>query len=120
MRTIRVYQYAACGTCQKAMKWLKAQQIAFEAIPIVEQPPTAAQLKEFLDLSGLDVKKLFNTSGVVYKEQGIKNLLPTMNEAEMLALLASNGKLIKRPIVTDGNKATVGYHEATFASTWGN
>lgn len=120
MGTVKVYHYAACGTCQKALKWLKANAIDFEAIPIVEQPPTVEALKQVLVLSGLDVRKLFNTSGVVYKEQNIKDKLPGMTEEAMLALLASNGKLIKRPIVIDGERATVGFKEETFGTVWGS
>ena len=120
MSNVKVYHYNACGTCKNALKWLKANQVEVELIPIVEQPPTVDELKSVLALSGLDVRKLFNTSGVVYKEQNIKEKLPQMSEEEMLSLLASNGKLIKRPIVIGDLHATVGFKEDAFATVWGS
>ena len=120
MNQLTVYHYAACSTCKNAIKWLKANGHELNLIPIVDQPPTVEVLKEVLRKSGLDVKKLFNTSGVVYKEQNIKDKLPSMTEADMLTLLASNGKLIKRPIVISNTAATVGFQEADFATVWGN
>lgn len=120
MSQLTVYHYAACSTCKNAIKWLKANGHDLNLIPIVDEPPTVDVLQDVLRKSGLDVKKLFNTSGVVYKEQNIKDKLPTMTEAQMLDLLASNGKLVKRPLVISPAAATVGFQEANFVSVWGN
>ncbi|WP_442601606.1 arsenate reductase family protein [Paenibacillus sp. KN14-4R] len=116
---LTVYEYSKCGTCRNALKWLKAHGHEVTAVPIFEQPPTVDELRNLISLSGLDMKKFFNTSGEVYKEMGLKDKLPTMTEDEKLALLASNGRLIKRPIVTDGTKVTVGFKEVDYETVWG-
>lgn len=115
---LTVYEYSKCSTCRKAVKWLQAQGIETELIPLIEQPPTAAELKKLVEISGLELKKWFNTSGEVYKSMQLKDKLPQMGEDEQLELLSSNGKLIKRPIVTDGKRATVGFREEMFENTW--
>ncbi|MCM3338079.1 MULTISPECIES: arsenate reductase family protein [unclassified Paenibacillus] len=115
---LTVYEYSKCSTCRKAVKWLQAQGIETELIPLIEQPPTAAELKKLVEMSGLELKKWFNTSGEVYKSMQLKDKLPQMSEDEQLELLSSNGKLIKRPIVTDGKRATVGFREEMFENTW--
>jgi len=119
MKSIKIYEYNKCGTCRNAVKWLKAEGYDVEQIPIFEQPPTAKELKELVRLSGLELKKFFNTSGEVYKEQNLKDQLPSMTEDEKYTLLASNGRLIKRPIATDGEKVTVGFKPAQYAQVWG-
>lgn len=115
---LTAYIYPKCGTCREAVKSLEAKGHELEKINLFETPPTAAQLKEFLRRSGLPVKKLLNTSGEVYKEMNLKDKIPTMSEDDILELLASNGRLIKRPIVTDGERATIGYKEEQFAEVW--
>ena len=115
---LKVIEYPKCTTCKKAMKWLKDQDIAFEPVHIVEQPPTAEELKAFHELSGLPLKKFFNTSGNKYKELGLKDKLTDMTEQEQYKLLASDGMLIKRPIVTDGKKITLGFKESDFSEMW--
>ncbi|MCE5172015.1 arsenate reductase family protein [Paenibacillus profundus] len=115
---LTIYEYSKCSTCRKAVKWLQAQGIETELIPLIEQPPTAAELKKLVEMSGLELKKWFNTSGEVYKSMQLKDKLPQMSEDEQLELLSSNGKLIKRPIVTDGKRATVGFREEMFENTW--
>ncbi len=117
--TIRVYQYPQCGTCRNALKWLKAEGLEVEPHHIVEHPPTKEQLQHYVQQSGLDIRKFFNTSGQVYKEMQLKDKLPSMSEDEMLALLASNGKLIKRPIATDGQRVTVGFKDVMYREVWG-
>lgn len=117
--TLTIYHYPQCGTCRKAMKWLEERGHQLHKVHIVDEPPTKDQLKNILKLSGLDQKKLFNTSGQVYKQQQLKDKLPEMSEEEKWDLLASNGKLIKRPLVTDGQQATIGFNEATFEEVWG-
>ncbi|WFR62188.1 arsenate reductase family protein [Paenibacillus amylolyticus] len=120
MSNLKVYQYAKCGTCRKAVKWLEAQGHELELIPIFDTPPSASELTELIQKSGLEVKKFFNTSGEVYKEQQLKDKLPGMSADEQIRLLASNGRLIKRPIVTDGEKVTVGFKEETYEQEWNN
>ncbi len=116
--SLTIYQYPKCGTCRKALKWLDEKGIEYESIHIVEQPPTQEQLKSLIDKSGLDIKKFFNTSGMKYRELGLKDKLKDMSDDEKIELLASDGMLIKRPIATDGDKVTVGFKEETFEQTW--
>lgn len=111
-------QYPKCTTCKKAQKWLEENNIAYESIHIVEQTPTQEDLTNLYKKSGLPLKKFFNTSGNKYKELGLKDKLANMSEEEQLALLASDGMLIKRPIVTDGEKITLGFKESDFLGTW--
>lgn len=111
-------QYPKCTTCKKAQKWLEENNIAYESIHIVEQTPTQEDLTNLYKKSGLPLKKFFNTSGNKYKELGLKDKLANMSEEEQLALLASDGMLIKRPIVTDREKITLGFKESDFLGTW--
>ncbi|WP_338552333.1 arsenate reductase family protein [Paenibacillus sp. KS-LC4] len=115
---ITVFQYPKCGTCRSAVKSLQAKGHELELKHIVEETPTAEQLRELVKLSGLELKKFFNTSGDVYRELGLKDKLSSMSEEEQLALLASSGMLIKRPIATDGTKATVGFKEEQYVQEW--
>jgi arsenate reductase (glutaredoxin) len=116
--TVQLIQYPKCSTCKKAQKWLTDHNVPFEAIHIVEQTPSKEQLEAYYKASGLPLKKFFNTSGNKYKELGLKDQLATMTEDEQLTLLASEGMLIKRPIVTDGQKVTLGFKEPEFEQTW--
>lgn len=115
---VTFYAYPKCGTCRKAKKWLEENNVNFNEIHIVDNPPSKQELKELYEKSGLELKKFFNTSGKKYRELGLKDKLKDMTEDEMLELLASDGMLIKRPIVTDGKKVTVGFREETFAEAW--
>ena len=115
---LKFIQYPKCTTCKKAQKWLEENNIAYESIHIVEQTPTQEQLTSLYKKSELPLKKFFNTSGNKYKELGLKDKLTNMSEEEQLALLASDGMLIKRPIVTDGEKITLGFKESDFLETW--
>jgi arsenate reductase len=116
--SVTIYQYPQCGTCRNAIKWLKNKDIEVNSIHIVEHPPNAKELTEFVNKSGLELKKFFNTSGVVYKELNLKDKLTSMSDEEKIELLASNGKLIKRPIITDGTKVTVGFKEDEMVNVW--
>lgn len=116
--TLKVIEYPKCTTCRKAIKWLQESNIDFEKVHIVEQTPTQEELTNYFKLSGLPLKKFFNTSGNKYKELGLKDKLANMTEEEQLKLLASDGMLIKRPIVTDGQKITLGFKESEFTETW--
>ena len=104
-------QYAKCSTCVKAKKWLEANDIVYEDRPIVEQPPTIEELKQWVAKSGLPLKKFFNTSGLVYKSLNLKEKLPSMTDEEQYAILASVGKLVKRPIVVQDDLVLVGFKE---------
>ena len=107
-----VLVYRKCSTCMKALKWLEENKVDFEERPIVEQNPTYEELKEWYQRSGLPLKKFFNTSGLVYKELQLKDKLPQMTEEEQLQLLATNGKLVKRPLVVSDDFVLVGFKEA--------
>ena len=115
---IAFYSYPKCGTCRKAKKWLDEEGVSYEEIHLIESPPTKNELEKMLKNSGLESKKFFNTSGMKYRELGLKDRLSTMSEDEKLDLLASDGMLIKRPLTTDGNTVTVGFKEAEFAEHW--
>lgn len=119
-KSITVIQYPTCSTCRAAVKSLKAMGYEVTSRHIVEDTPTAKELSELLALSGLDIKKLFNTSGEVYRELGLKDKLAQMTDAEKLELLSRHGMLIKRPIAFDEKKATVGYKEEHYAEAWGS
>ncbi|WP_010290155.1 arsenate reductase family protein [Kurthia massiliensis] len=116
--TIQFYHYPKCTTCKKASKWMTEQGIAFDAHDITVETPTKEQLKSFYEASGLPLKKFFNTSGMKYRELGLKDKLANMSEDEQLSLLASDGMLIKRPLTTDGKKVTLGFKEQEFVDSW--
>ena len=115
---VKLYGYKRCSTCRKAEKWLENHQIDFEFIDITLNPPKKSNLKAIHRQSEKEIKKLFNTSGVVYREKNIKDQLKTLSNTDCYSLLASDGKLIKRPIVTDGNKVTIGFNESEFSEIW--
>ena len=115
---ITFYTYPRCTTCRKAKKWLEEAGHTVNEVHLVDETPSAETLKTLLDRSQLDIKKFFNTSGKVYRELGLKDRLADMSEEEKLALLSSNGMLIKRPITTDGEHVTVGFKEAEFENVW--
>lgn len=104
--------YKKCGTCQKALKWLAQKEIAYEERPIIEENPSLEELKAWYAKSGLPLKRFFNTSGVLYKEMGLKDKLKEMSEEEQLALLATDGKLVKRPLVVGEDFVLTGFKEA--------
>ena len=104
--------YPKCSTCQKAKKWLDEHNIDYKDRHIVEDNPSYDELKEWYEKSGLPLKRFFNTSGMLYKEMQLKDRLPSMSEEEQLKLLATNGMLVKRPLIVDGDKVLVGFKEA--------
>ena len=112
---LKVYEYKTCSTCQKALKFLDQRKLKYERIPIVDQPPSVAELKRmlaFLKAEDGTFKNLFNTSGVQYRELGLaQKTKDGMTEAEALKLLSQNGKLIKRPFAISENFGTVGFKE---------
>ena len=103
--------YPKCTTCQKAKKWLESQGIAYTERNIAEENPTYAELKEWYKKSGLPLKRFFNTSGLLYKSMQLKDKLPEMSEEEQLKLLATDGMLVKRPLVVDGDTVLTGFRE---------
>lgn len=104
--------YKKCTTCQKALKWLDENGIVYEERPIKEENPTVEELKEWHKKSGLPVKRFFNTSGNLYKELQLKDKLPNMSEEEQLKLLASDGMLVKRPLIVTDSYVFPGFKEA--------
>lgn len=104
-----------CSTCQKAKKWLDEHNIKYTERHIVEDNPTYEELKEWHKKSALPIKKFFNTSGLLYKEMQLKDKLPDMSEEEQLKLLATNGMLVKRPLVVGDDVVLVGFKEKEWA-----
>lgn len=104
--------YPKCSTCQKARKWLEAQGKVFTVRDIKLENPSVDELRQWYTRSGLPLKKFFNTSGNLYKELHLKERLPSMTEQEQLELLASDGMLIKRPLVVDEDVVLVGFRQA--------
>ena len=105
-------EYPTCSTCKKAKAWLDGQTLSYEDRNIKEQNPTEEELKAWHQKSGLPLKRFFNTSGLLYKEMQLKDKLPAMSEEEQLRLLATNGMLVKRPILVEEDKVLLGFKEA--------
>lgn len=105
-------EYPKCSTCKKAKKWLDDNGIEYTDRHIVEDNPTYEELNEWYNRSGLPLKRFFNTSGMLYKEMNLKERLLNMSEKEQLELLATNGMLVKRPLIVDGDKILTGFKEA--------
>ena len=103
------YGYKNCDSCRKAEKYLTAKGVAYEFVDITQTPPSATLLKSVVERSELEWKKLFNVSGELYRSMSIKDKLPSMKADEAYKLLASHGKLIKRPFITDGKTASIGF-----------
>ena len=107
--------YPKCSTCRKAEAFLDAHGLAHDTRDIKEDRPTEAELRAWHEASGLPLRRFFNTSGMLYRELGLKDRLPQMNDDEMLALLASDGMLVKRPLLIDGDRVLVGFREAEWS-----
>lgn len=112
---LTVYQYSKCSTCRNALRWLDARGVRHERVDIVESPPSAELLEQFLERSGLPVARLFNTSGQSYRHGNFKQRLLEMTRSEALAALAGDGKLIRRPLVIAPELHLVGFDEAAYA-----
>ena len=104
-------EYSKCSTCKKAKKWLEENNIEFDDRNIVEDTPTEKELTEWIERSGLDIKKWFNTSGLKYKELNLKEKLLNMSDKEKIELLASDGMLIKRPVLVSDKTILTGFNE---------
>ncbi len=109
-------EYPPCSTCQKARKFLESRGAEFTARHIKNENPTAAEIAAWRERSGLPLKRFFNTSGQKYRELALKDRLPEMTEEEQLALLATDGMLVKRPILVMEDKVLVGFREAEWTA----
>lgn len=107
--------YPRCSTCKKAQKWLDEKGIAYTYRDIKEENPSFDELKAWVEKSGLDIKRFFNTSGLLYKSMSLKDKLPAMSTEEKLTLLSSDGMLVKRPIVVTDDTVLVGFREQEWA-----
>jgi arsenate reductase len=112
---IKVYCYSKCSTCRKALKWLEENGIEHNVIDIKTDHPDESTLRMYYEKSGLPLKRFFNTSGMQYREMGLSKKLPDMSEDEQLALLSSDGMLVKRPLVVGDSFILTGFKEAEWA-----
>lgn len=108
---MKLYHYNKCSTCRNALKYLKERNIAVQEIDITKTPPTKKELLEMLNVYEGNIRKLFNTSGQMYRELGLKDTLASMSKEEAIDLLSKNGKLVKRPFLLSGKGGVVGFRE---------
>lgn len=113
---IKFIAYPTCSTCKKAQKWLEDNNLEYELRNIKDENPSADELRLWHRLSGLELKRFFNTSGLIYRSMSLKDKLPSMSEEEQLQLLASDGMLVKRPIAVKGDTVCVGFKEKEWES----
>lgn len=113
-------EYPKCTTCKKAKKWLDDNGFSYTDRHIVENNPTADEIREWHQKSGLELKKFFNTSGLLYKSMNLKDKLPTMSDEEKYELLASNGMLVKRPVLVDGDRVLLGFKAEKWEDSFSN
>ena len=119
MTSILFLEYPKCSTCRKAKAWLDERGVTYEDRHIVEESPTADELRLWHERSGLPLKRFFNTSGMLYRELGLSEKLPTMPEDEQYRLLASDGMLVKRPLLVTETAVIPGFREAQWAEALG-
>lgn len=115
---IKFYGYKKCSTSRKGEKFLNDHHLQYDFIDITVNPPTYTQLEAIISQTNKPIKKFFNSSGVMYREMQLKDKLKTMSDIEMIDLLANNGKLIKRPLLTNGQKSSVAFNEEEFTNIW--
>ena len=108
---IKVYCYSKCSTCKKALKWLDDRGVAYEKIDLKENNPGEEELREYHAKSGLPLKRFFNTSGMIYRDMELSKKLPSMSDDEQFALLASDGMLVKRPLLVKDDTVLTGFRE---------
>ena len=108
---LKVYCYSRCTTCKKALKWLDDHEVAYELADIRTDHPDEAALRRDYAMSGLPLKRFFNTSGIPYRELGLSKKLPSMSEEEQFSLLASDGMLVKRPLIVGEHFVLTGFNE---------
>lgn len=116
--SVTFYWYPNCGSCRKAKKWFEEHQVAYNSIHIVEDTPTKTEILKWMENSELPPRRFFNTSGRVYREMNMKDKIDDLSNEEMASYLASDGMLIRRPVVTDGKKITVGFNEEQYERNW--
>lgn len=116
---ITVYTYANCSTCRDAVKWLRGRGVVFGEKPIYTSPPTVPELRRMLGFQGGNLRRLFNSSGLEYRALGLSAKLPAMTAAEALALLAGNGRLVKRPFLLGEDLGLVGFDPAVWSAAFG-
>ena len=112
---VKVYCYSGCSTCRKALKWLRENGIQYEAVDIRQSPPALEELRKLHARSNLPLRRFFNTSGASYRELGLSQRLPEMSSEEQYALLAGDGMLIRRPLLSAGETVLVGFSETEWA-----
>ena len=115
-KPILVLSYAACGTCKKALRWLDEKNVKYTVRLIVDEPPTSAELKTWIAASGVGVRKWLNTSGQSYRAIG-KDRVDAASDSELVTWLARDGKLVKRPVLVDGDCVLVGFKEEAYAAS---
>ena len=113
------YGYSKCSTCRKAKAYLQKRGIAFKEYDITVTPPSKTILQALLKSGAYQLKELFNRSGELYRQMKLSDKLPTLSEPQALELLSTRGRLVKRPIITDGNRHTVGFDEQAMQHAWG-
>ncbi len=116
---IKFYGYNKCSTCVKAKKFLKDHGVEFKDIDITVEPPSQSALRRIVQAKVYPLRKLFNTSGMAYREMDMKSKMDSYSEAQLIELLSQNGRLVKRPIVIDGTRHTVGFNSDKFKEVWG-
>lgn len=115
-----LFYYSKCATCRKAEKWLKEKGVTFEYRHMKDDKPTAPEIEQWIADTGLPVAKFFNTSGLLYKEQNMKDKVKVLPQSELVSILASDGMMVKRPIALVGNKILVGFKEEEWAKVFKN
>lgn len=115
---VKFYTYPSCSTCRNAKKWLEENDIEFEQIHLINETPSAADIKAMMEIGDVEPKQFFNSRGKKYRDLNLKDQIDDMDIDKMVTLLASDGMLIKRPIVTDGTKVTVGFKEDIYNEKW--
>lgn len=116
---MKMYYYKGCGSCQKAVKWLEANDLSVELVPIRETPPSIDELRSMLAFQNAELKRLFNVSGMDYRQMNLKDTLPSLSETAALHLLSENGNLVKRPFLLSDTFGLVGFKQCEWAETFG-
>lgn len=116
--SLTFYMYPNCNSCKKAKKWLEENNLSFKMKHIVEDPPSKEEILHFFEISDEKPRRFFNTSGKVYRERNMKDIIKDLTKEEMATYLSSNGMLIRRPIITDGERVTVGFNEEIYKAVW--
>lgn len=116
---LELYQHPTCSTCKAARKWLDEHGVEYRAINMMDAPPSKERIAEWMEQSDLPLIRFFNTSGNKYRELGLKTVVPNLDIKEAAALLAADGMLIKRPLLTDGERITLGFKEPDYEAAWG-